>query len=103
MLKLDTQEYLQAAAAMARALDRAETEGGFHTFSGRVCAVLDALGEEFDVTAMDLRDDTITDVWPETCGHCESGDHTTEEHRSALSQRLINEIDQYNRGLVNGE
>jgi hypothetical protein len=133
MLKLDTQQYLQAAATMARALDHAETEGGFKTFSGRVCAILDALGNEFDVSPMDpgadvavvtcgcylanpmrqevpgdpawfhkpgcafYRDDQ-EEVWS-YCAHCESGDHTTEEHRSALSQRVINEMDQYNRDV----
>src|ERR1700685_3157672 len=100
MLKLDTEEYLQAAACMARALDRAES-GGFHTFSGRVCAILDALGEEFDVIPLDVRFDADEEmvrndiaegnVWA-VCSHCESGAHTTEEHKVALNHRLLNEM-----------
>ena len=52
MLRLDYDQYDEAAAKMAKALNQAET-AGMRTFLGRALCMLEALGNDFDVAPMD--------------------------------------------------
>jgi len=63
MLRLDYEQYDAAAEKMAKALQRAE-DTGMRTFLGRAQVMLEALGADFDVDAMDVRDDVGSgEVW----------------------------------------
>lgn len=66
MLRLDYEQYDEAVAKMAIALQRAE-DAEMRTMTGRAMVMLEALGADFDVSAMDDREDTVTDVWPQPC------------------------------------
>jgi len=100
MLKLDYEQYDAAGEKMAKALQRAE-DAGMRTFLGRALVMLEALGADFDVSVMDPgpeRDDIKSgEVWG--CEHCQSTLHSTEAHKSALSERIIRETAQYNRDV----
>jgi hypothetical protein len=68
MLKLTAKEYDQAAEKMADALADWEAKG-IKTCLGRALLMLEALGEDFDVAAMDPgpREDIESgNVWPES-------------------------------------
>src|SRR5208282_6351394 len=67
MLRLNYEEYDEAAIAMAKRLAECE-EAGITTNLGRALVVLEALGVDFDVEPMNPGPD-----WK--CVRCESNDH----------------------------
>jgi hypothetical protein len=103
MLKLSGDEYIEATDRLAKALERAE-EAGMRTHMGRAGVMLEALGNDFDVSAMDpgpREDITSGNVFG--CARCLSESHSTAEHDEQFAARLRNEIASYNRDVLGAE
>lgn len=85
MLRLDDEQYIEATERLAKALERAE-DAGLRTFHGRAGVMLVALGNDFDVSPMDVPNDVAEgNVWPD--------DH------SALIFNFIDRTVEHNRNL----
>jgi hypothetical protein len=124
VLKLTADQYIEATDRLAKALERAE-DAGMRTHMGRAGVMLEALGNDFDVSAMDpgppddlcqnpahgadhrlaIRSDCMS--WREDitsgnvagCSRCGAEDHDTEDHDAKLMERIKGEINEYNSGL----
>jgi hypothetical protein len=126
MLKINHSDYGDAVEAMMEAWTEAEEAGLANRFS--FCSImLEALGRDFDVEAVDpgpdedeacethwcilaaghlqpcwrgSEDDVASgEVWP-YCSYCSSTLHTTTEHADSLLERFSAEVDAYNKGLM---
>ena len=105
MLKINHSDYGDAVEAMMEAWTEAEEAGLANRFS--FCSImLEALGRDFDVEAVDPgpddeEDDDVAsgEVWPH-CSYCSSTLHTTTEHADSLLERFSAEVDAYNKGLM---
>jgi hypothetical protein len=99
MLKLDPEQQNEAERRMGVAALHTwlRTDADWRLVAG---AALEALAEDFDVSPVDIRDDIESgEVWPVECDICRVPDHSTQDHRSKLIERISNETAKHNRSL----
>ena len=91
MLKLTTEEYMEAAAKLAEGIARAR-ECGMETESGLAMVALEIFGEDFDVSPVDNgpRDDVESgEVWPDKVLVWDDVTEAWVDNDEALANRAI--------------